>query len=762
MSQLFQTFAFVPSGGIGEAYFFNGTDETVTIPPWTPLGLPYAVDVTFQPLSLTSEDGVISGADTDMYGRSAGAGSSYLMTFLNDIGTPITLQNDTNTPVGQTQRLFFLANPSETSLLNVGSGLRTAVTDVSAAVTQDAITTFASLAGTSNFFNGGLANFRLTDNSPIQDVGTTAFDGARFVTTDLNIFIPLADLFEARLEAISGPDPLTGFVDALGSSTTQGAVRFFGSTHATHANQIGLIGDNGHATYFAGAAYIRLGQHFKLAVFNNATGVVIMEVDGEPLLQVEQDPPPFGNVDLDLFGDSQAATPLPTGWTLANIDVRNNSNGDHWFYTLDEGATRGPELAPELSTFVGIAPATANWTGTELQVFRNNSPSGDSHAVSNLSVKTVIGVEYEVLIDVLPSHAWSMNLGGFTSTISFGSGAQSFQFTAVNTTTQVYFGARNNINATLVVSSLSVREVIAVTGDVTNSGNTIVNGSDAGWLGNGIAADLTTSSIDGYTQGLPMVGSNVALDSNNTIDHYWQGIPFTTVGKIATALEGIVANYEDGSMPVDAAGRICVTTSPYDHFAGGVPFSAAGQIVLRGTTATLPNFRDTFTDTNGTNLFTHVPEIGPQWTQNIGAFSYTTVDGVAGRRTGGSVVAAADNDVGLVDFVLYSDLVQVGGTDLGMYIRGTSIDDCFIIVSGGNVFDRTAGVSTNIASFPSQAGSAWRMKVVVQGDNIQIFNEDTSTKLFDFTMTTKLTNTGFGLYSFGATNISSNVEVFTI
>ena len=88
-----------------------------------------------------------------------------------------------------------------------------------------------------------------------------------------------------------------------------------------------------------------------------------------------------------------------------------------------------------------------------------------------------------------------------------------------------------------------------------------------------------TAAPEGFTDGLPMDGAYLAIDTASAIANHHQGLPFTAAGRLAASLDAAITQemFHGGAAPIDAAGRLAFGTTPafYTH---GVPYTAANQI----------------------------------------------------------------------------------------------------------------------------------------------------------------------------------------
>ena len=89
---------------------------------------------------------------------------------------------------------------------------------------------------------------------------------------------------------------------------------------------------------------------------------------------------------------------------------------------------------------------------------------------------------------------------------------------------------------------------------------------------------------DYFDQGIPYVNdeglNKVAVDvAAPSIAYHWQGLPFTTVGRLAIATDKIVARIAPGGAPFEAITELIVFGSgAIDHYSHGIPYTATTQL----------------------------------------------------------------------------------------------------------------------------------------------------------------------------------------
>ncbi len=99
----------------------------------------------------------------------------------------------------------------------------------------------------------------------------------------------------------------------------------------------------------------------------------------------------------------------------------------------------------------------------------------------------------------------------------------------------------------------------------------------------------TISILDGagapdfYDQGIPYdfdEGINkVAVTIAGIIDHYYQGIPFTAVGRLAASSDKPVGFFGSGAAPFEDVTEFLIFGSGATaNFSAGIPYTADGQI----------------------------------------------------------------------------------------------------------------------------------------------------------------------------------------
>jgi hypothetical protein len=68
------------------------------------------------------------------------------------------------------------------------------------------------------------------------------------------------------------------------------------------------------------------------------------------------------------------------------------------------------------------------------------------------------------------------------------------------------------------------------------------------------------------------------VDDAGVIDHYWQGLPFTAIGRLAVAIGGAVNRIAPGGAPFTTAGLLVFGAGAVDHYSAGIPYTATNQL----------------------------------------------------------------------------------------------------------------------------------------------------------------------------------------
>lgn len=154
----------------------------------------------------------------------------------------------------------------------------------------------------------------------------------------------------------------------------------------------------------------------------------------------------------------------------------------------------------------------------------------------------------------------------------------------------------------------------------------------------------------------------------------------------------------------------------------------------RTSYATSILLKDTFTDTNLTDLATHVMEVGPGWTITTGALTINAANQAiikAGTAADGGAIAASgvtDFNTGVLDVFVRADPATAG-----MAVRATDINNQFEILLSTTALkiDKVqASVRSTLASqvVSLVAGTKHTLNVVVNGNIIGV-NVDGGTQL---------------------------------
>ena len=166
----------------------------------------------------------------------------------------------------------------------------------------------------------------------------------------------------------------------------------------------------------------------------------------------------------------------------------------------------------------------------------------------------------------------------------------------------------------------------------------------------------------------------------------------------------------------------------------GLGLNNPGQImagaVLGGPALTLLVY-DTFTDTNGTSLDAHTPEIAPGlWTEQLGQWEIQS-NGAQLATIAGDNQHIATIDPGAADVTIETSITQrIGLMDIGIIANYQDQNNhwlCLWRADGdvASILQRTAGVYTDrgsVATAPEPGvGSSGTIKVVTSGDTITLF-----------------------------------------
>lgn len=82
-----------------------------------------------------------------------------------------------------------------------------------------------------------------------------------------------------------------------------------------------------------------------------------------------------------------------------------------------------------------------------------------------------------------------------------------------------------------------------------------------------------------FDQGIPYADiDQIAIAPSGVIDHYHQGLPFTSTGELAAVVGVAVVRFGSGGAPFSATGHLCFGTGAIDHYSAGIPYTVNGQI----------------------------------------------------------------------------------------------------------------------------------------------------------------------------------------
>ncbi len=97
--------------------------------------------------------------------------------------------------------------------------------------------------------------------------------------------------------------------------------------------------------------------------------------------------------------------------------------------------------------------------------------------------------------------------------------------------------------------------------------------------GGAVAAFNALTAPAFFDQGIPFDSAGqIAVDNVGGIDHFWQGLPFTAVGRLVSAIDVAVDRIAPGGAPFTAAGRLVFGNGAVDHYSHGIPYTITNQI----------------------------------------------------------------------------------------------------------------------------------------------------------------------------------------
>ena len=102
---------------------------------------------------------------------------------------------------------------------------------------------------------------------------------------------------------------------------------------------------------------------------------------------------------------------------------------------------------------------------------------------------------------------------------------------------------------------------------------TIINYNADNWIKRAVRVDIGTGAPDHYHNGLPATSDGkLACDDASAITHYHQGLGFTAENRLAVILDAVVDHYGSGAAPFDANNRLVMTEAIATDYVSGVGY----------------------------------------------------------------------------------------------------------------------------------------------------------------------------------------------
>jgi len=82
-----------------------------------------------------------------------------------------------------------------------------------------------------------------------------------------------------------------------------------------------------------------------------------------------------------------------------------------------------------------------------------------------------------------------------------------------------------------------------------------------------------------FQNGLPFdAGQVLAVDIDGIIDHYHQGLGYTSTGRLAITLTGAPARFGNGAAPLNATGHLVFVVGANTHHQNGIGYTSNSSV----------------------------------------------------------------------------------------------------------------------------------------------------------------------------------------
>lgn len=321
-----------PGGGSNSKFTFNGVDMYATIPDWTPLGLPYSVEVSAVPLGINlAGQNVLVSSSTNVNVQGLliqGNVSGRMRARVNATPSDANIYIVTPIPVvGESMQSEVSVDAESITHTYNGSS----VVDAVNAAQIDANTKYGLISIDHNsgaFFHGPIWDVKLNDSAVIQDTDVLEGNGTRYITIP-EFTIPEDDGRRVSWDGIY--DNAVGIYYILGSADSSAYIRITGDTGLVRWRNGGISRD-----VAAGLAGLANGQHYHAEFIIDAAGVGSLEVDGVETGTLTNGALEFA---VDEVGASAGgAGAIRVGSAIQNVTLRNTTTDEYLQYKIDEGA----------------------------------------------------------------------------------------------------------------------------------------------------------------------------------------------------------------------------------------------------------------------------------------------------------------------------------------------------------------------------------------------------------------------------------------
>lgn len=378
-----------------DGFWFNGTDQYITIPNWKPLGFPASIEQVVVPGIVGDEfRATISGASFGTTLRALAAGS------------PASLQGYKQVDEGST-------SSSVTDVLSEGLQYNvlweflTDTHDVSAngqtniSGGRPSWNNFSPISrignyGSANFWSGFIRGVKLNDDSPLQSAAYQKGDDSRYLVlaNDVRLFDNpcTVELAWRRYDRGVG-DGNQRLIGARDGSTR---IQVQNNADSSTPDRVQMIFDGAGRNGTDAVQWIGQGQHSKLAVVRStsAANLTTFLVDGA---EVATDTRSSGDVRIGHIGGAGGTNTRADETLIGDVYVKDDETNEEWFWPLNEGFA-DINIQEDMSDDFWT-PAGGGAINRGLRTFETTGGGSGLNSKTGVAESLVAGKQYEVTVE---------------------------------------------------------------------------------------------------------------------------------------------------------------------------------------------------------------------------------------------------------------------------------------------------------------------------------------------------------------------------